>query len=181
MADEDLPKLGDEVFSATWNDLTASCVVATFDEEGYYCQLVISDSSGPLWKSEPATDPFESTAFGSWFDGCGIPEWFGDLDNDGKPELLAPVPKGDLSPTIYRTFRWTGGEMLFLRKRALLEDEQVEESFVWGQISDEYTDGVWIEHFNDGRGEVVSMLEGVVRSKKIRLKPSANGFKRTED
>jgi hypothetical protein len=174
MSDLDEAKVGDIVFKAESGGFTVTAIVAKVDDEGFFTALKVDGESGESWLSDPTTDPFETFAFGVWLDGSGLPVWWGDMDGDGKPELMAPVPKGDLSPTLFRVFRWTGDNLLFLRKRALLGGD--DGTFHWAQVEDDMTDGVWVDSFVDGQAEVVSMHGDEVERLTCKVECSSDGF-----
>jgi len=102
--------------------------------------------------------------------------FWGDIDADGKPELLAPLPKGDLSPPLFRIFRWTGEDLLFLKKRALLAVG--DGKFEWATLGEESVEADWIESFPNGKAEVLSLREGHLKRELIDFQPGKDGIQK---
>lgn len=170
------PTVGDIVFSATSAGLEMRARVSRVDQDEYWVELELQGSpEAAAWTPPKATDNFETFAFGAWLDGSGLPVWFGDMDGDGKPELLAPIPKGDLSPTVYRIFRWTGEELLFLRKRALLWVRETE--FEWAHLPDPDQDVAWIEGIDGTRADVFELRGSQANRATVEIEPWADGFR----
>lgn len=173
MEDQD-PKIGDTVFIATQDGLTARAAVNKITDEGYYAILSVEDESGAIWESEEAGDPFDTFAFGVWFDGSGLPVLWLDIDGDGKLELLAPLPKGDLSPPLFRIYRWTGDSLLYLKKRALTKSSSG--NFVWSSISGDFVEGSWVDSFNKGKAEIVTLKNDDVSQSESAFKSFQDGI-----
>lgn len=166
MSDVDV-KLGQTVFSRG----PASAVVSNIDDMGYFVTVKIDGYSSPQVSDNH--DPF---AFGAWFDGVGLPEWFGDLDGDQQPELLAAVPKADVSPTRFRVFRWTGSELNHLRTAALVRRE--DGVFAWNP-EPSLSDGLsWIETFKENaQAEVSTFNLGTLHKTTAPVEAVADGFR----
>lgn len=170
-------EIGDVVFQGEFEKLSLVTRVSKVESDEFWATLEIKGApAAENWRAETVNDNFDVFAFGIWMDGPGLPVWWGDLDLDGKPELLAPLPKGDLSPTVFRIFRWTGEDLLFLKKRVLLED--TEGHFQWTQPGDEAEEATWVETFVQGRAEVLSSKGGELSRELLDLEPSKTGFKR---
>jgi hypothetical protein len=171
-------KVGDTVFSAQDGDISVTAKVTRFEDDEYWAELqFMGTHSAEEWHANTVNDNFDVFAFGVWMDGPGLPVWWGDIDGDGKPELLAPLPKGDLSPPIFRIFRWTGEDLLFLKKRALVSAGKG--TFAWAQLGDEAVETDWVESFENGRAEVLSLKDGHLERELIDFKPTKEGIQRT--
>lgn len=176
MSEKQSIKVGDVVFRETFESLEMKAIVSRMEDDEYWVDLELSGSEeAEEWEPEEATESSEIYAFGCWFDGPGLPVYWGDIDGDGKPELLAPVPKADLSPPLFRIFRWTGEELLFLRKRALIQDSEGE--FVWSELDLDRSEQVWIERFEAGKAEIVTLREDAVKRDMFPVEPVKDGFK----
>ena len=175
MEDLQRPKIGDSVFTGQFEDIAVSATVNKLVGDEYWAEIRLSGTPAAAeWQADSVNDNFDVFAFGVWFDGPGLPVWWGDIDSDGKPELLAPLPKGDVSPPIFRIFRWTGDDLLFLKKRTLVESG--EGRFEWSRPDAEMVDGAWVDGFSEGKVEVVSLREGKVDRRTVDFKPTKEGI-----
>lgn len=173
-------KVGDTVFSAEDSGISVTARVTRVEEDEYWAELCLSGSgSAEEWTPNTVTDNFDVFAFGVWMDGPGLPVWWGDIDGDGKPELLAPLPKGDLSPPTFRILRWTGEDLLFLRKRALVSVG--DGKFEWTQLGEDEVQEDWVESFSEGKAEVLSLGGGYLKRELISFVPTQNGIQRVDD
>jgi len=79
------------------------------EDVGTFHRLYLYDDDGTLLWKGPATRNEKNPWFVAELDyGISLPELFGDIDGDGKAELLIPSPQSDVSPTWYHRSRWTG-------------------------------------------------------------------------
>lgn len=102
------------------------------EEETWWGRLkVVSPSGQTLWAAPEAKSVTHPFAFGVWPFGASGLEWLGDIDGDGKIELLSPAPQSDVRPTTYRRYRWTGSSFQALEPRMLLEAPPGSGSFHW--------------------------------------------------
>lgn len=126
-------------------------------EEMFWGRLQVSDSSGKLiWKAPPASEIDQPFAFGMWPFGAAGLEWLGDVDGDGKVELLSPRPISDLRPPTYRRYRWTGKAFASLGPKMLLESPAGSGKFLWRDPIE--WDGMqpltWVSSFSGGPGQM---------------------------
>lgn len=169
------PKVGDVVFTSESGGVVAEAVVSRHTDEGYFAKVVVKKGGEMLWESGYASDPGESFAFGAFFDGVSLPAMWQDIDNDGKPELLAPMGKGDISPTIFRIFRWTGEELHFVKRRCLIKHSDAE--YRWMSFDDTPLECVWVDFLDrDGKADIVGVDDSGVKRESFMLKPTAEGF-----
>lgn len=170
-------KVGDVVFQAEHNGISVLARVSKVESDEYWAELEFSGNpEAEKWKAEVTSDSMDVYAFGVWMDGSGLPVYFGDIDGNGKPELLATVPKGDLSPTTFRIFRWTGDNLLFVKKRSLVS---LDGEFHWVQLKEETSAGPWIERFEpDGRAEILALNGEDLQRETVAVEPTAQGFRR---
>lgn len=179
MSDLESVKVGDTVFSAEAGGISVAVTVAKVEDDEYWAELSLSGSHfAEEWAPNTVTDNFDVFAFGVWMDGPGLPVWWGDIDGDGKPELLAPLPKGDLSPPTFRIFRWTGEDLLFLKKRALISVG--DGRFEWTQLGEDEVEADWIESFSDGQAEVLSLRGGYLKREFISFEPTKDGIQKVD-
>jgi hypothetical protein len=90
-------------------------------ELGEFFQAVARQADGTvLWRSSETMDANDPLAFGRWDFGTSLPQWAGDIDGDGKVEMIAPAPQSDVSPTFFRVFRWSGQSFEPMFSRALI-------------------------------------------------------------
>lgn len=155
------PSVGDVVFKATEAGLDVTATVSKITDEGFFATLAVIKESETVWESEEVSDPFDTFAFGVWFDGAGLPVLWGDIDGDGKFELIAPLPKGDLSPQLFRVYRWTGDDLLYLKKRCLIKSSSG--NYVWSSRGGEFEEGSWVETFENGKAEIVTLKDDDIK------------------
>lgn len=127
------------------------------EENGTFYQLRVSDSTGAvIWEGADLKDVEHPMVFGEWHFGISMPQLVGDIDQDGKIELVAPEPQSDVSPTWFRVLEWRHGRFYLSRSAALLETPKGSGKFVWTG-GEEYL-GTWISKFfvenRDGTFEV---------------------------
>ena len=151
-------------------------------ELGTYYQLVVTDAGGALlWKSPEVHDATDPLAFGSWDFGVSLPELAGDIDQDGKVELLAPAPQSDVSPTFHRVFRWTAEGFKPVLSRALAGKGQKGARFGW--TTDPKPSDFWVLHWlgSSAEGGWVVQLYAMTSGDSVQtgiavLAPKAGGF-----
>lgn len=125
-------------------------------EEMFWGRLRVSDASGKtLWEAPKASEIDQPFAFGMWPFGAAGLEWMGDIDGDGKVELLSPRPISDLRPPTYRRYRWTGKAFASLGSKMLLESPVGSGKFLWRDPIE--WDGLqpitWVSSFSDKPGQ----------------------------
>jgi hypothetical protein len=91
------------------------------DEESFWGRLQVSDGSGKvIWQGPTATRPGQPFAFGMWPWGATGLEWVGDIDGDGKVELVAKAPISDVRPATFHRYRWNGQAFQAMSSKMLL-------------------------------------------------------------
>lgn len=126
-------------------------------EEGMFCCLIVTDSRGRvIWKSHEKADPADPFFFGGLIYGDSLPQIAGDINGDGKAELIAPAPVSDVRPVTFRVFSWDGKAFHPLFSKTLPAQSGSRDSYRWtapGQMT-----GRWIHAFDrltgKGRAEV---------------------------
>ena len=130
------------------------------DGNDFY-QLVVQDDTGKeIWAGPKTMDTDDPLVFGVWDWGVSLPQALGDIDGDGRVELVAEAPRSDVSPASFRVFGWTGSEFKPVRTLPLLETPAGSGFYPWAQ-SERYM-GCWIDKFEKvgAGGEVtVGMME----------------------
>ncbi len=170
-----MEKVGDTVFAQKFEDLECRAVVSSRDDEQTLLELSITQGDSLLWSRVSAELPEDDWAFGCWYDGPGVPCFFADLDGDKKPELMVPVPKADLDPTVYRIFRWDGEQLILLRRSALLQDKTGE--FVWTAPEiDEESQIKWVDSIQGDVAQIVHRRRVTTSLRTLNLVPSKRGF-----
>ncbi len=152
-----------------------------FTQEGVRLgQLLVLDGrdrllwAGPRRTAVPQS-PSEPLVFGGDFDR-GEVEVLGDLDGDGRVELLGTYQKSDVRPTRFRLLRWTGRAFTHVRSGALVPAGQRPGTWVWRERAGEAP--TWIERFVTLRpGRLLSVevtdLDGGVPAPPTRLEVRA--------
>jgi hypothetical protein len=152
-------------------------------EIGSFFQLVVLDDQGKtIWRGPKKLDTDNPLMFGSWDFGATFPEIVGDIDGDGQTELVAPVPRSDVSPSWFRVLRWTGTEFKPVRSMPLLEEPPGSNQYPWRK-TERYM-GRWIDSFVEfaDDGKITAIIGeypegGEYRTGKAALARTADGFK----
>lgn len=161
----------------TWNKF------ASTEDEGDFYQLRVFDDDGQslLWEGPKSTSLDNPLVFGDWHFGYSLPEIAADIDQDGKVELVTPLPMSDVSPTWFQIVRWSGGRFVVAHRGALLESQKGSENFPWNDT--ETWNGTWISEFHGVEKEgglKVEIFEydgeNPPRSGTAVVKPTRNGF-----
>ena len=134
-------------------------------ETGTFFQIVVKDASDAvLWTSPEILDPNHPLAFGEWNFGISLPQLAGDVDRDGKVELIVPAPQSDVAPTFFRVLQWTGKAFEPRYSQALSGKGRKGAKFKWTQSPSlaDYWVQRWLGSSAEGGWvvELVSLPEG---------------------
>lgn len=159
--------------------LTVATVNVATTDLGDYFQLVVTDATGRrVWAGPRAADEADPLVFGAWHHGVSLPECVADVDGDGAVELIAPAPQSDVSPTIFRVLRWTGGSFVPVRTGSLMESPKGSGRYPWGRES--RVPGRWVSRFLSADGparvEITEYGEPDLRTGIAELEPKGDGF-----
>lgn len=156
--------------------------IGSDSETGVFHQVVVTGPSEKvLWKSPEILNAEDPLAFGEWHFGTALPQLAGDLDADGRVEMLAPTAQSDVSPATFRIFRWNGTAFELTRTASLSGPGRRGAAFHWTATPDERqfwvqewlgmsTEGGWIV-------KLVALLDGSsVRSALGVLLPQDEAF-----
>lgn len=114
------------------------------DQLGTFYQIVVKDVQGSiLWESPEILDASHPLAFGEWDFGISLPQLAGDVDRDGKVELLVPAPQSDVSPAFFRVLEWTGNAFEPRFSKALGGKARKGAVFKWSESPD--TSDYWVQ------------------------------------
>lgn len=171
--DFELPKLGETVFEQSWKAYSVQAKVTRLEEDEYWVCVELQSGGQTLWSSPPVDDNHNLLAFGAWFDGIGLPEWFSDVDGDGQPELLAPFLKADLSPTIFRVFRWDGNQFKHARNASLVWDGG--ELVRWAPPGGLEIGVGWLDYFDKGIGHLTMFDGNQVSTAQAQIRAAVKG------
>ena len=117
-------------------------------------RLEVRDARGALlWRSAPDFDDY--------YAGTYVLEMVGDVDGDGRDELVIQAPVSDVRAETFAIYRWQGGAFTHVRGGTLVQDAQDTE---WFGFSRRQTGtGLWIHKFlRARRGVVVAEVRRVV-------------------
>lgn len=128
----------------------------------FFGQIVVFKSINndyiPVWESPKLAhkpgDEFPGNKYRFYFGDVGMEplEVVGDINNDGKIEILSPKMQSDVRPAQYRLYCWDGKKFDYVREGYLLAASKQSGKFEW---KDSYTfkDGSfgnpWISCFTD--------------------------------
>lgn len=163
---QSLPKAG-EVYESVSCDLNGDGKVEKIElsayginaeSEMFWGRLRVKDSSGKvIWEAPKASKNEQPFSFGMFPYGVSGLEWVGDIDGDGKIELISPAPVSDVRPPTYRRYRWTGTAFQALGDKMLLENPAGSGTFLWRDPFE--WDGVqpltWVSQLSGGPGKCV--------------------------
>ncbi len=162
---------------------TLSLVAYEVGESSYLGQLVVTRSNGSvLWKGPRPTDPADPMIFGAWDWGIAGLEVVGDLDGDGRIEILGALPQSDVRPATFRVLRWNGKAFQKVFARCLLEDPRNSGRYRWSAPTDDYQGFRWIGSFEstarDGSSvaRIYDTIGSGVRLGTARVAPDSKGF-----
>ncbi len=111
---------------------TISWRVSSKDGDNAFHQVTVTDAGGKvLWRSPQVRAADDPLAFGEFDFGFSLPEFAGDLEQDGTVEMIVPAPQSDVSPTFFRVFRWSGTAFEPKFSRALTGSAKKGALFSW--------------------------------------------------
>ena len=169
------PNVGDVVFDKAWGDASCQALLTEVEDLESYAQVRILEGGALRWSSPRVESNDQELSFGTWYDGNGLPCVFEDIDGDGHPEILASIPKADLTPTVFRVFRWDGQSLSLVRRSSLVHQDKG--AFCWTEDEpDDDQSCAWIDYFEDGVAHVVHRRRATVTRRTVPVKPSAKGF-----
>lgn len=107
------------------------------NEELYWGQLIVRDNEGKtLWQG-PKVRSLSGwelmPIFGGFPFGVSGIHLVGDIDGDGKAELVSNKPRSDVRPTDFRVFRWDGSAFVLVRTGELVQTAPSSGVYAWVQ------------------------------------------------
>lgn len=160
---------------------TVGLVAYDVGESSWFGQLVVLGPDGKtLWKGPRPKDAADPMAFGSWDWGAATLELAGDLDGDGKVEILGALPQSDVRPATFRVLRWTGQAFKPAFSRSLIESSGGR--YPWVPFRDPVAPMRWVGSFeSQGRdgtavAQIYQMKADSVQLGTAVLAPDAKGF-----
>jgi hypothetical protein len=170
-----LPKIGDVAFEQAWGDLVCQAVLVEVEELESYAQGRILQNGTARWSSPRVETNDGDLSFGTWADGNGLPVLFDDIDGDGQVEMVAMVPKADMTPTRYRIFRWDGHSLMLLRRASLVRQEGGE--FRWTEVDPEdESPKIWVDYFEGHTAHLVQRRRATYSRSSMQVKSFPDGF-----
>jgi hypothetical protein len=148
------------------------------DDEGYVGRLVVFGPGGKaLWQGPVPKDFGDRAAFVSGPAGTTHLQVAGDLDGDGKGEVVAQEMQSDVRVPHFRVLRWNGRGLAFVRSQGLVETPPRSGHFVW--VVDQTPRSRWVGEFK--RIVAPGRCLAVIGSEKgsattVTLKATARGF-----
>lgn len=139
-AQPSMPKAGDVYESVTYDlngDGKAEKIGLVaynihLESESFWGRLRVTDATGRvIWEAPKASKSGQPFAFGMWPYGASGLDWLGDMDGDGKVELISRGAISDVRPPTYRRYRWTGKGFQALSSKMLLESPLGSGKFLW--------------------------------------------------
>ncbi|HNV70977.1 MAG TPA: hypothetical protein PKO06_14845, partial [Candidatus Ozemobacteraceae bacterium] len=106
-----------------------------------------------------------------------------DIDVDGKVEILSACAQSDVSPTLFRLFRWDGSKFDLVKKALITADKEDPTEFVWTDSKGDNSQvKCWILYFDEtesGSGLkafVTSTFNDKYKSGQALVRHSPKGF-----
>jgi hypothetical protein len=162
---------------------TVALVAYRVEEASYFGQLMVNRADGQvLWAGPKPADPGDPLAFGAWDWGVAGLEVVGDLDRDGRIEVLGALPQSDVRPATFRVLRWNGSAFRKAFSRCLVESPANSGRYQWTRPSDQYQGLRWIGSFQstarDGTcvAQVYDTRNSGCRLGMALVAPDAQGF-----
>ncbi len=135
----------------TWDPVTPA------GNPGGFFRVKIADGNGQvLWTSPDTTDAAQPLAFGSWDSGTSLPVALGDIDGDGRMELIVSAPQKEVTPTQYRVFRWTGTELKPGAVHSLSGNGGLDTVFTWQADAD--ASQYWVKDWLSPEGNAMAVV-----------------------
>lgn len=132
------------------------------ETEYYFGQLVVFKSINnkytAIWESPKLTykqgEKLPENKYRFYFGDIGMEplEVVGDINNDGKIEILSPGMQSDVRPTLYRLYAWDGKKFDCIRAGYLICADKEGARFDWKDdynFNDGTFAGPWINFFTD--------------------------------
>lgn len=148
----------------------------------WFAQVIVFDSSGKIiWKGPANKNRNNPLVFGSFDYGSALPEVVGDMDGDGRIEMIATTPVSDVRPQPFRLFRWDGTKFVYIFMKTLMEKPAGSGVFVWSKPGP--PDGCWITDLKGVKGYknfIASIFEfnkEKTRGGSAEVSSSSAGFK----
>jgi len=164
-------------------EVVESVKIATTDAAGDFYKVIVNDENGsPLWRSPGGQDIDNPFTFGRWHFGICLPQIVWDIDADGEVEMVVPDPQSDVSPPVFRVFRWGPSGFTLARKSRLERNDSEANGFEWRNSAAD--PAAWIARFHPQLEagqlsvDIVEVVENGmdVRTRSARLSPNATGF-----
>lgn len=123
-------KISGNITGASAKERAELVVGAKLGEGDWMAYLVVRDANGgELWRSPLARTMFDARGYPIGNAGVCKLEVAGDIDGDGKGEVVVQEPQSDVRPPRFRVLRWNGRGLEVVRSLRLVE--QSRGVFVW--------------------------------------------------
>lgn len=156
-------------------------LVVTFIKGPYSSRgsLVVRDvNSCEIWRSRSAGGANDWLDFQIGPAGNDTLEAAGDIDGDGKSEIVIQKAQSDVRPPLYRVLRWNGRGFTPVRENTLVEKGRGK--FIWAKPEDDrfLHSTCWVQEFVSAASGrcLVRLMRMPGDDSWVMLRPTANGY-----
>ncbi len=111
---------------------TISLVCYKKDQWFFLCQLIVKDAAGKLiWEGPKPESPESDDVFGGFEYGVAEIDCVGDIDGDGRPEIVGRMPQSDVRPPVFRIWKWDGKQFNRQPLSSLVETPAKSGHYLW--------------------------------------------------
>lgn len=137
-------KVAGSITSPTARETAALVVGARIADGDWVARLVVTGADGrQIWASPLIRSLYNPQGYTIGNAGITNLDVAGDIDGDGRGEVVVEEPQSDVRPVRFRVLRWNGKGLMRVRSQSLMQ--QGAEGFMWTDRRD--ANAPWIHKF----------------------------------